>query len=79
MKKNSKTPSFLIGAAIAGLMLGVATLPSCSGDASADSHKEKNGCNGPNGCGQNGHEAKKEANGCNGHNGCKSEAPAKKN
>ncbi|HEX6813593.1 MAG TPA: hypothetical protein VF384_18385 [Planctomycetota bacterium] len=66
MKKNGTKAKFLVGAAIAGLMIGaVAPLASCSGDASA---KERNGCNGPNGCG--GHGDKKEANGCNGPNGC---------
>lgn len=59
---------FLVGAAIAGLMVGaVAPLTSCSGGDTDAS--ERNGCNGPNGCGGHGND-KREANGCNGPNGC---------
>ena len=66
MKKTAKKfSSLLVGAAFAGLMTGVGTLASCSGDSAKASH---NGCNGPNGCGAQG--AKKDANGCNGPNGC---------
>jgi hypothetical protein len=70
---NSRISKKLVTAAIAGLVLGT-TLPLAScGDATAGAHKEKNGCNGPNGCGTK----KGEANGCNGHNGCKAEAQKK--
>jgi hypothetical protein len=73
----SKFSRFLVGAAIAGLMVGTtAPLTSCSGDDA--SAKERNGCNGPNGCGAEGHDQKKEANGCNGPNGCNGQHQTKK-
>lgn len=84
MKKNrNKLSSLLLGAAVAGLMAGTTTLTSCSGgDSNA---QQKNGCNGPNGCGgaadkNAGGAEKKDANGCNGANGCKGQdATQKKN
>ncbi|HEX5050690.1 MAG TPA: hypothetical protein VFZ65_02860 [Planctomycetota bacterium] len=67
MKKNGKKlSSLLVGAAVAGLMTATTTLASCSGGDTAAA--ERNGCNGPNGCGGHG---KKDTNGCNGPNGCK--------
>lgn len=76
MKKTAnKTSRLLVGAALAGLMVGsAAPLASCSGDKAAA--KGHNGCNGPNGCGSTG--TKKEANGCGGANGCKGGHDAKK-
>ncbi|MBL8728926.1 MAG: hypothetical protein JNM25_10885 [Planctomycetes bacterium] len=76
MKKHSKKLStLLLGAAVAGLMTATTTLTSCSGDSSA---AERNGCNGPNGCGG---KDKKEANSCSGPNGCNGHGtkPAQKN
>ena len=67
-KTTRKFSTLMVGAAFAGLMAATATLPACSGGDSAAA--ERNGCNGPNGCGQNGAH-KGEQNGCNGHNGCK--------
>lgn len=76
-KSRSKVSKFLVGAAIAGLWVGsTAPLLSCSGDGGA-SAKERNGCNGPNGCGGTGND-KKEANGCNGPNGCGAAGHGKK-
>ena len=77
-KTGNEKSKFLLGAAIAGLMVGAMTpLTACGGgDATA---KERNGCNGPNGCGSAAHEGgKKEVNGCSGPNGCNAEHAKKK-
>jgi hypothetical protein len=78
MDKNKKTPSLLVGAAVAGLFLGMTSLPACSGGSQAGTSQEKNGCNGQNGCKSKaaGHDAK-DKNSCSGPNGCKG-ADAKK-
>jgi hypothetical protein len=79
MKKTTqkKFSSLLVGAAFAGLMAGTTTLTACGGDGAS---AERNGCNGPNGCGGHGKAGeKKDANGCNGPNGCSGHAkPAEK-
>lgn len=76
-KNKKKTSSLLVGAAVAGLFLGMTPLASCGGDQASAQHK--NGCNGPNGCngknsckGENGCKGTdaKDKNNCNGHNGC---------
>jgi uncharacterized membrane protein len=67
MKRKTTLSARLVGAAIAGLLSGtVLSLPAC-GDSSA-SAAERNGCNGPNGCGQNHKQA--DTNRCSGPNGC---------
>jgi hypothetical protein len=68
--KTSKKSALLVGAAMAGLMLGTTTLTACGGDGTAAAAKGHNGCNGPNGCGAAGTKGEKEHNGCNGPNGC---------
>lgn len=79
MKKTTqkKLSSLLVGTAFAGLLAGTTTLAACDGGAPST---ERNGCNGPNGCGSHGKAGdKKEANGCNGLNGCNGHAkPADK-
>jgi hypothetical protein len=82
-KTRNKFSSLLLGAAVAGLTVGTASLASCSkGSAAAERNgcggkKDANGCGGKNGCGA-AHD-KKDANGCGGHNGCggKKETPKK--
>lgn len=69
MAKNPRTRSkTALAAAVAGLLAAPLAMTSCSKNDTAAA-AERNGCNGPNGCG--GHGAKeKDTNGCSGPNGC---------
>jgi hypothetical protein len=66
----------LLGAAMAGIIAGTTLLGGCTGGKNSDQpNAERNGCNGPNGCG--GKDGKGEKNSCSGPNGCNGKAGEK--
>ena len=65
---TNKISKLALGAALAGLLAGTASLTSCT-DQGKVGASERNGCNGPNGCGAAGKKVG-EKNTCSGPNGC---------